>query len=128
MGFVFTLAFPLWLFIIVSRIFSNLNRFRAKFLPEGAPSLLNPFLSVVELVSVLVRLLTLCRGYCNEAFNINLLERVFKITPFILGLVNVFYLIFELFICLIQVYIFCILLLLYSEEHSRSVSGLFTVN
>jgi hypothetical protein len=68
--------------------------------------------------------LILCRGYCNEAFNINLLERVFKITPFILGLVNVFYLIFELFICLIQVYIFCILLLLYSEEHSRSVSGL----
>ena len=96
----------------MSRIFSNLNRFRAKFLPEGAPSLLNPFLSVVELVSVLVRPLTLsirlvaninaghlvlilCRGYCNEAFNINLLERVFKITPFILGLVNVFYLIFD---------------------------------
>jgi F-type H+-transporting ATPase subunit a len=96
----------------LSRIFTNLGSFRAKFLPEGAPSFLNPFLSVVEFISILVRPLTLsirlvaninaghlvlilCRGYCNEAFRINLLERFFKIVPFFLGLINVFYLIFD---------------------------------
>merc|ERR1711950_115904 len=121
---------------------TNIGITLARFLPGGAPILLNPFLTIVELVSIIVRPLTLsvrllaninaghlililCRGYCNKAFNINLIENIFKITPLILSIINTLYLIFETFICAIQVYIFCILLSLYTEDHAISKSKLF---
>jgi len=140
--FVFTLALPVWGFLIVSSLFTNIKRFSAKFLPEGAPWFLNPFLGIVEFIRVLVRPLTLsirlvaninaghlvlilCRSYCHQGFSINLFETFFQLGPILLGFINGFYLLFELFICLIQIYIFSILLILYTEEHTHSISGLF---
>ena len=40
-------------------------------------------------------ILILCRGCCNEVFSLGLLENIFKLVPFFLGFINIFYLVFD---------------------------------
>ena len=126
--FTLSLGLPLWFFIILSRINNNYNEFIGGLLPSGAPQWLNFFLVIVERIRIIVRpitlsirlianiraghiVLTLIGGYmANLFFNIN-------IRFIILFFLNIGYLIFEIGICLVQAYIFCLLLRLYSEEH-----------
>nr|YP_009422147.1 ATP synthase F0 subunit 6 [Cipangopaludina ussuriensis]ASR74853.2 ATP synthase F0 subunit 6 [Cipangopaludina ussuriensis] len=55
----FSLGFPLWFALILSSFLYNVKFFIALLLPMGAPSLLNPFLIVVETISINVRSITL---------------------------------------------------------------------
>nr|YP_004123377.1 ATP synthase F0 subunit 6 [Cephalothrix sp. SCS-2010]ADD62170.1 ATP synthase F0 subunit 6 [Cephalothrix sp. SCS-2010] len=55
----FTFAVPLWLSLILSSFFYRLTVFLASLLPAGAPAILNPFLVLVEMVSIGVRPITL---------------------------------------------------------------------
>nr|YP_009421073.1 ATP synthase F0 subunit 6 [Viviparus chui]ASR74841.1 ATP synthase F0 subunit 6 [Viviparus chui] len=55
----FSLGFPLWLSLILSGGWHNLKSVVASLLPMGAPFLLNPFLVVIETVSIMVRSITL---------------------------------------------------------------------
>nr|QTI82496.1 ATP synthase F0 subunit 6 [Ministrombus variabilis] len=124
-----SLGLPLWLSLIVSAIFFNPSSVVAGLLPMGAPAPLNPFLVIIETVSIMVRpitlsvrltanmsaghiVLTLIGNYLTASF---FLSSMFSML--LLVSIQVFYTIFEFGISVIQAYIFCLLITLYSDEH-----------
>lgn len=125
----FGMSSVFWLGLLARGAFFDLGSFLAALLPVGAPSVLNPFLIVVETVSLLVRPVTLA---VRLAANIGaghivlcLLGRYLssgffcysRVSVFLIRIVGVFYFLFEVGICLIQSYIFFLLLNLYGDEH-----------
>nr|YP_009773367.1 ATP synthase F0 subunit 6 [Nierstraszella lineata]QIZ12571.1 ATP synthase F0 subunit 6 [Nierstraszella lineata] len=127
--FSFSLGFLMWTSLISSGICYSLTHVVAHFLPSGAPSVLNPFLVLIETVSICVRSITLCirltanmsaghiiLGLVGSYMSISLFN-ILNGTMVILAGVEVFYFMFEMGICLIQAYIFCLLLTLYSNDH-----------
>nr|YP_010303575.1 ATP synthase F0 subunit 6 [Quasilineus sinicus]QXO02047.1 ATP synthase F0 subunit 6 [Quasilineus sinicus] len=125
----FGLASVLWLSLIVSSVFYNFGSFVAVLLPAGAPSVLNPFLVLVETVSLIVRPVTLSvRLAANMGAGhivLSLLGSYLSAGIFVYSFyvvvsmvfIDVFYFLFEVGICLIQSYIFFLLLNLYADEH-----------
>nr|ADU77480.1 ATP synthase F0 subunit 6 [Babylonia lani] len=124
-----SLGLPLWLSLIISAIFFNPSSVIAGLLPMGAPAPLNPFLVIIETVSIMVRpitlsvrltanmsaghiVLTLIGNYLTASL---FLSSVFSTA--LLLMIQVLYTIFEFGISLIQAYIFCLLITLYSDEH-----------
>nr|YP_010241730.1 ATP synthase F0 subunit 6 [Struthiolaria papulosa]QTI82418.1 ATP synthase F0 subunit 6 [Struthiolaria papulosa] len=124
-----SLGLPLWLSLIVSAVFFSPSSVVAGLLPMGAPAPLNPFLVIIETVSILVRpitlsvrltanmsaghiVLTLIGNYLTASF---FLSSTFSMLMLIS--IQVFYTIFEFGISMIQAYIFCLLITLYSDEH-----------
>lgn len=94
--------------------------------PSGAPLGLAPFLVLIETVRILIRPLTLTvRLMANiRAGHIVLgllANRLTVLTGHILilplALLNVGYMLFEFFVCVIQAYIFSLLISLYHAEH-----------
>jgi len=127
---IFTLSFalPLWLILIISSVCYAPYTFLARLLPRGAPDWLNPFLVLIETVRNLVRpitlsfrlaanitaghiVLTLIGVYGRAAIFNSAFSFIFLLS------LQSFYILFELAICLIQAFIFCLLLSLYSEDH-----------
>nr|BDQ43934.1 ATP synthase F0 subunit 6 [Metaphire megascolidioides] len=129
---IFTLAlgFPMWLSFILSSSSLSPKKTMAHLLPDGAPDWLNPFLVIIETTSIVVRPLTLSFRlaanmsaghivlslggiYCASAW----FTSVFGTSMLIL--ITLSYVLFEFAICLIQAYIFCLLLSLYSDDHAH---------
>lgn len=127
---IFSLSFglPLWLSLIISRVQFSPSSFIAHLLPAGAPDWLNPFLVLVETVRTIVRPLTLSiRLIANiraghvvlTLLGIYTAASLFapSYSLVLLLLIQRFYVLFEVAICFIQAYIFCLLLTLYSDDH-----------
>nr|YP_009024208.1 ATP synthase F0 subunit 6 [Prosadenoporus spectaculum]AGL46786.1 ATP synthase F0 subunit 6 [Prosadenoporus spectaculum] len=126
----FSVAVPLWMSFLLSSLFWSPIGFFSHFLPSGAPSVLNPFLVLVETVSVCVRPITLSvRLAANMGaghiviglIGTYLVGSIFSsgfCSGFFLYFIETFYFIFEFGICLVQGYIFSLLLVLYPDEHS----------
>nr|APH08680.1 ATP synthase F0 subunit 6 [Lilliconus sagei] len=124
-----SLGLPLWLTLILSSIAFDLKSVVAGLLPMGAPSPLNPFLVLIETVSIMVRSITLSvRLMANMSAGhivITLIGNylmakllMFSIFPMMMLLfIQILYTIFEFAISLIQAYIFCLLVTMYSDEH-----------
>nr|BDQ44220.1 ATP synthase F0 subunit 6 [Polypheretima elongata] len=129
---IFTLAlgFPMWLSFILSSASLSPKKTIAHLLPDGAPDWLNPFLVIIETTSIMVRPLTLSFRlaanmsaghivlsligiYCAYAW----FTSMFGTSMLILTTLG--YVMFEFAICLIQAYIFCLLLSLYSDDHAH---------
>nr|AVW86222.1 ATP synthase F0 subunit 6 [Euthalenessa festiva] len=129
----FTLSFglPLWLSLILSGAMHNPKAFTAHFLPSGAPDWLNPFLVLIETVSISVRFITLSFRlaanitaghivlglmgiYASSALMSSLSSSITLLS------IQAFFTAFEIGVGLIQAYIFCLLLTLYSEDHPSS--------
>nr|YP_011035821.1 ATP synthase F0 subunit 6 [Plaxiphora tricolor]WRI60251.1 ATP synthase F0 subunit 6 [Plaxiphora tricolor] len=129
--FAFSLGFPLWLSLILSGFFFNFSEVISHFLPSGAPSILNPFLVLVETVSISVRPLTLSiRLAANMSAGhiiLGLIGSYLSISFFcfsffiivILTIIQIFYFMFEIGIAMIQAYIFSLLISLYSDDHPK---------
>lgn len=126
--FTLSLGFPIWLRLILSGFSHSPKKSIAHFLPDGAPDWLNPFLVIIETTRVLVRPITLSfRLAANmRAGHIVLrLVGIYASTAWftsyfnlrILAFISIGYILFEVAICLIQAYIFCLLLSLYSDDH-----------
>jgi F-type H+-transporting ATPase subunit a len=120
----------MWLRLIISRFKFKPKASTAHFLPDGAPDWLNPFLVLIESTRVLVRPLTLSfRLAANitaghivlSLLGVYLAAAIFtSITTMIpLLLISSFYIIFEVAICAIQAYIFCLLVSLYRDDHAH---------
>uniref|UniRef100_A0AAU6QGK1 ATP synthase subunit a n=1 Tax=Prionospio sp. 7 MH-2023 TaxID=3059275 RepID=A0AAU6QGK1_9ANNE len=121
---IFTLSFglPLWLSLILSSASFSPSTTLAALLPGGAPTWLNPFLVLIETVSTLVRPITLSfRLAANMSVGhvvLTLLGVYFVYallaanlsSAILLFMIQFGYTIFELGICVIQAYIFCLLL------------------
>lgn len=129
--FTLSLALPLWLSLILSSIIWNTSSFIANLLPRGAPGWLNWFLLLVEITRVTARpiilafrltaniraghiILTLISDYLTVAlFSSSITSRA------ILIFITAFYTLVEVGICLLQAYIFCLLIALYTTEHAH---------
>nr|AWH98393.1 ATP synthase F0 subunit 6 [Conus tabidus] len=124
-----SLGLPLWLSLIVSAVAYNPGSVVAGLLPMGAPAPLNPFLVLIETVSIMVRpitlsvrltanmsaghiVLTLIGNYLTAGLFVSSFFSIF-----LLLMIQVLYTVFEFGISLIQAYIFCLLITLYSDEH-----------
>lgn len=129
--FTLTLAFPLWLSLILSSIFYSPSKFLAHLLPSGAPDWLNPFLIIIETIRNSVRPITLSfrlAANIRTGHIVLALIAVYTSTTFFnsiyififIILLQLLYIIFEFGICIIQAYIFCLLLSLYSNDHPHS--------
>nr|YP_009773419.1 ATP synthase F0 subunit 6 [Chiton albolineatus]QIZ12635.1 ATP synthase F0 subunit 6 [Chiton albolineatus] len=127
--FALSFGFPLWLSLIISGIFFNFSSVIAHLLPSGAPMFLNPFLVLVETVSISVRPITLSiRLVANMSAGhiiLGLIGAYLSAGMFtysvliiiLLILVEIFYFMFEIGVSMIQAYIFSLLIILYSEDH-----------
>lgn len=129
---IFTLSFglPLWMGLIASGFSYDFKTATASLLPSGAPDWLNPFLVLIETVRALVRPLTLSfrlaanitaghvvLGLIGSFLTSSALTSLGRISSIGAFVVQVGYVSFEIGICLIQAYIFCLLLTLYSDDH-----------
>lgn len=128
--FTLRLGFPIWLILIMSRATKSPKATIAHLLPEGAPDWLNPFLVLIESSSIIVRPITLS---FRLAANIRAGHIVLaligiyaaaawfnRILAFLILLsISVGYILFEAAICVIQRYIFFLLLTLYSNDHAH---------
>jgi len=102
----------------------------AGLLPGGAPDWLNPFLVIVETISIVVRPITLSvRLVANiraghivlRLIGIYASSYIFISTARFVTLlgIQVGYIMFEMGICIIQGYIFCLLITLYADDHTN---------
>nr|YP_009503320.1 ATP synthase F0 subunit 6 [Leucosyrinx sp. MNHN IM 2013-19304]AXA45386.1 ATP synthase F0 subunit 6 [Leucosyrinx sp. MNHN IM 2013-19304] len=124
-----SLGLPLWFSLIMSAVIYNPSSVIAGLLPMGAPAPLNPFLVIIETVSIMVRpitlsvrltanmsaghiVLTLIGNYLTASM---FMSSIFSML--LLLAIQILYTIFEFGISLIQAYIFCLLITLYSDEH-----------
>ena len=122
-----TYGLPLWLSLVLSGFIYSTRAAIAALLPAGAPAALNPFLVLVETVRIAVRPITLSvrlaanirAGHIVLGLVGNFFSSVcfLSYSVLILVAVQIGYRMFEFGICVIQRYIFCLLLTLYSDEH-----------
>lgn len=121
-------GFPIWFSLILSRMSYSPKIFIGRLLPSGAPDWLNPFLVIVESIRIIVRPITLSVRLVANIRAGHIVLRLIGIYSssylFIstIGAANLlfiqtFYIIFEIGICLIQAYIFCLLITLYADDH-----------
>ena len=123
------LSLPLWLSLIISAIAFSPSSWAASFLPTGTPPALSSFLILIEAVSISVRPITLAvRLTANITAGHTILGIVgiyassallsISASSFIILFIFHFgYIIFEFAVAIVQGYIFCLLLRLYSNEH-----------
>lgn len=123
------IRFVIWRSIIISTFIYDFSSSTAHLLPSGAPQWLNFFLVFIETIRILVRPLTLAfRLAANiraghivmSLIGIYISSSLFNLgtSSIILMLTHIIYFSFELGICIIQAYIFCLLLTLYSDDHA----------
>nr|DBA44253.1 TPA_asm: ATP synthase F0 subunit 6 [Pachydermia laevis] len=123
-----SLSLPFWFSLIMSGVVQDPQKMAASLLPSGAPSALNPFLILIETVSIGVRplILALRLGANITAGHIvmfiigGFLESAilsFSGSVIVCSLIQALYMVFEFGICFIQAYIFVLLLVLYSNDH-----------
>nr|YP_010535887.1 ATP synthase F0 subunit 6 [Nodopelta heminoda]UYB79125.1 ATP synthase F0 subunit 6 [Nodopelta heminoda] len=123
-----SLSIPFWTALIISGSQTSGQKMIASLLPSGAPSLLNPFLILIETVSIGVRPLILAlrlganitAGHIVMSIIGGFLESAILSNSsgmIICSFFEAFYMIFEFGICFIQAYIFVLLLILYSDDH-----------
>ena len=120
-----SLALLLWGLLLASGWQNNPAASAAHLAPAGAPGALVPFLVLIETVRVLIRPLTLTvrlianirAGHIILSLVANCLTRVSGLSFLFMLILNTGYNIFEVFVCVIQAYIFSLLIKLYAEEH-----------
>lgn len=136
--FTFSLGIPIWLSLIISAVIHQPKKVVANLLPSGAPDWLNPALILIETLRILIRPLTLCfRLAANITAGHIVLGLVglysatalssLSLSFFTLISIQIAYRIFEFAICIIQAYIFCLLLSLYSDEHPTLIGASSTL-
>nr|QKY75031.1 ATP synthase F0 subunit 6 [Semimytilus algosus] len=124
------MSLVVWLSLVISGVLNSWEQMVAMLVPSGCPMGLSFVLVVIELLSFVVRPWTLVM---RLVFNLvtghilfgllseTLVESVLSSSVFISALFSfamVFYFLFELVVCCLQSYIFCILLCMYSNDHS----------
>nr|AOR07133.1 ATP synthase subunit 6 [Enchytraeus albidus] len=128
--FTLSIGLPMWMLLIMSSAIKSIKATIAHLLPEGAPDWLNPFLVLIESSSIIVRPITLSfRLAANMSAGHIVLGLIGiyaaaawfnSLSVFlILLMLMIGYLLFEVAICLIQGYIFFLLLTLYANDHAH---------
>nr|YP_010222489.1 ATP synthase F0 subunit 6 [Aethus nigritus]UCC45900.1 ATP synthase F0 subunit 6 [Aethus nigritus] len=122
--FSITLALPMWLSIMIFGWFNHTNHMFTHLVPSGTPSVLMPFMVMIETISNIIRPGSLAvRLTANmiaghllmSLLGNNSIEISKSILPFIMS-IQVMLMLFETAVAIIQAYVFSILSTLYTSE------------
>nr|BCM73186.1 ATP synthase F0 subunit 6 [Chaetosiphon fragaefolii] len=118
MIFSITLALPFWLFHIIFSTCKNTKNMIAHLIPLNTPIYLAPLMTIIETMSIMIRPLSLSIRLTANLIAGHLLMTLlnFNSMMIIIILIQMFMMIFELCVALIQSYVFSILSSLYSSE------------
>nr|YP_009728512.1 ATP synthase F0 subunit 6 [Indomegoura indica]QIA95425.1 ATP synthase F0 subunit 6 [Indomegoura indica] len=118
MIFSITLALPFWLFYIILSTYKNMKNMIAHLIPMNTPIYLAPLMTIIETMSIIIRPLSLSIRLTANLIAGHLLMTLlnFNSMMIIIILIQMFMMIFELCVALIQSYVFSILSSLYSSE------------
>lgn len=122
--FTITIALPLWLRIILYGWINNTNHIFSHLLPIGTPTLLIPFIVIIETISNIIRpgrlsvrlTANIIAGHLLiRLLGNNSIESNYILIPLLI-IIQIRLLIFETAVAIIQAYVFSVLRTLYSRE------------
>nr|UFY97890.1 ATP synthase F0 subunit 6 [Hyalopterus amygdali] len=118
MVFSITLALPFWLFFIIMSTFKNTKNMIAHLIPMNTPIYLAPLMTIIETMSIIIRPMSLSIRLTANLIAGHLLMTLLNYNSLmiIILMIQMFMMIFELCVALIQSYVFSILSSLYSSE------------
>nr|YP_010310352.1 ATP synthase F0 subunit 6 [Paramarcius puncticeps]UMY75887.1 ATP synthase F0 subunit 6 [Paramarcius puncticeps] len=122
--FSLSLALPLWLTLMIFGWLNNTNHMFAHLIPTGTPSLLMPFMVLIETISNIIRPGSLAVRLTANMIAGHLLMTLLgnsslnckSYMMMLITLIQILLMMFELAVSLIQAYVFSILSTLYSSE------------
>nr|WOR81113.1 ATP synthase F0 subunit 6 [Anaspides driesseni] len=124
MALTLSLAFPLWLAFMVFGWYNNTQHMLSHMVPQGTPSLLMPFMVLIETISNIIRPGTLAIRLAANMIAGHLLLTLLGNTGSLMSLSILSFLIFaqillltlEAAVAIIQSYVFAVLSTLYASE------------
>nr|QXT59995.1 ATP synthase membrane subunit 6 [Neochromaphis carpinicola]QXT59996.1 ATP synthase membrane subunit 6 [Neochromaphis coryli] len=118
MIFSLTLALPFWMFFIILSSIKNTKNMIAHLIPLNTPIYLAPLMTIIETMSIFIRPFSLSIRLTANMIAGHLLMTLLNSNSimFIILIIQMFMMTFELCVALIQSYVFSILSSLYSSE------------
>nr|QXT60005.1 ATP synthase membrane subunit 6 [Shivaphis sp. 1 YL-2021a] len=118
MIFSMTLALPFWMFFIILSMIKNTKNMIAHLIPLSTPIYLAPLMTIIETMSIFIRPFSLSIRLTANMIAGHLLMTLLNSNSMmiIILFIQMFMMIFELCVALIQSYVFSILSSLYSSE------------
>nr|AKM70109.1 ATP synthase subunit 6 [Kurisakia onigurumii] len=118
MIFSMTLALPFWMFFILMSSFNNFKNMIAHLIPMNTPLLLTPLMTIIETASIFIRPISLSIRLTANMIAGHLLMTLMNYNSMmiIILMMQMFMLMFEMCVAMIQSYVFSILSSLYSSE------------
>nr|YP_010029340.1 ATP synthase F0 subunit 6 [Aphis spiraecola]QOU10378.1 ATP synthase F0 subunit 6 [Aphis spiraecola] len=118
MVFSITLALPFWFFFIMFSMCKNTKNMIAHLIPLNTPIYLAPLMTIIETMSIIIRPMSLSIRLTANLIAGHLLMTLLNYNSLmiIIIFIQMFMMIFELCVALIQSYVFSILSSLYSSE------------
>nr|QXT59952.1 ATP synthase membrane subunit 6 [Myzocallis walshii] len=118
MIFSLTLALPFWLFFIIMSMIKNTKNMIAHLIPLSTPMMLAPLMTIIETMSIFIRPFSLSIRLTANMIAGHLLMTLLNSNSLIIIilLIQMFMMMFELCVAIIQSYVFSILSSLYSSE------------
>nr|AGI97868.1 ATP synthase F0 subunit 6 [Eriosoma yangi parasiticum]AGI97869.1 ATP synthase F0 subunit 6 [Eriosoma yangi parasiticum] len=118
MIFSLSLALPFWLFFIILSMFKNFNKMIIHLIPLNTPLMLAPLMTIIETMSIFIRPLSLSIRLTANLIAGHLLMTLlnFNSMMIIIIFIQMFLMMFELCVAMIQSYVFSMLSSLYSSE------------
>nr|QXT59942.1 ATP synthase membrane subunit 6 [Symydobius sp. Calphy17] len=118
MIFSMTLAMPFWLFFIIMSMIKNTKNMIAHLIPMNTPIYLAPLMTIIETMSIFIRPFSLSIRLTANMIAGHLLMTLLNSNSMmiIILMIQMFMMMFELCVAMIQSYVFSILSSLYSSE------------
>nr|QXT60052.1 ATP synthase membrane subunit 6 [Subsaltusaphis virginica]QXT60053.1 ATP synthase membrane subunit 6 [Subsaltusaphis virginica] len=118
MIFSLTLAMPFWMFFIIMSMIKNTKNMIIHLIPLNTPIYLAPLMTLIETTSIIIRPLSLAIRLTANMIAGHLMMTLLNSNSLILIilLIQMFLMMFELCVTIIQSYVFSILSSLYSSE------------
>nr|QXT59928.1 ATP synthase membrane subunit 6 [Betacallis sp. Calphy2] len=118
MVFSLTLALPFWLFFIMMSMIKNTKNMIAHLIPLNTPIYLAPLMTIIETMSIIIRPFSLSIRLTANMIAGHLLMTLLNSNSMmiIILIIQMFMMMFELCVAIIQSYVFSILSSLYSSE------------
>nr|AGI97871.1 ATP synthase F0 subunit 6 [Eriosoma harunire] len=118
MIFSLTLALPFWLFFIILSMFKNFNKMMIHLIPLNTPLMLAPLMTIIETMSIFIRPLSLSIRLTANLIAGHLLMTLLNYNSMMILIIciQMFLMMFELCVAMIQSYVFSMLSSLYSSE------------
>nr|UXG18692.1 ATP synthase F0 subunit 6 [Xenos yangi] len=121
LSFTLSLSLPFWISSMIKSLYYSMNLFFFNLIPSGTPLMMMPFMVLIEMTSILIRPITLSirlmanmtSGHLMMSFISSLNLNILCIT--MMTMTQMIYLILEIFISIIQAYIFMLLISLYNN-------------